>query len=108
MKFISILLICLFPFSALAADYFLVCDPLDASLQIQGFKGMLNGIPFDTTSYQLHTSGKAIVYSFGPTLPAGALDFKNLRAYNVRSEGGGVDFYYPAAPPSLTSIGITQ
>jgi len=101
-------MIVLFPILASAQDWYLVCDPLDSSLQIQGFKGTFNGTPFDTTSYQLHTSGKAIVYSFGPTLPAGALDFKNLRAYNVRSEGGGVDFYYPAAPPSLTSIGITQ
>ena len=107
MKYLLILAILLIPFWALAEDAHLYCDPLDASLQIQGFKGTLNGTPFDTNTYQLDSQGKAIVYSFGPTLPPNSLDFKNLRAYNVRGEGAGVDFFYPGAPPSLTNIGIT-
>ena len=107
MKWIVILMIVLFPVLASAQDWYLVCDPLDSSLQIQGFKGTFNGTPFDTNTYVLH-SGKAIIYNFGSMLPSGSLDFKNLRAYNVRGEGGGVDFFYPAAPPSLTNVGLTQ
>ena len=85
---------------------FLVCDPYPADVQVQGFKGTVNGTAFDTP-YALHASGAAIVYDCSG-LGSGKWDFVNIRAYNVRGESVGVGFTYPAVPGSPANLRKVQ
>ncbi len=85
---------------------FLVCDPYPADVQVQGFKGKINGVTFDTP-YSLHPSGAAIVYDCANLGPE-KWDFVNIRAYNVRGEGVGIPFVYPALPGSLVNPRLVQ
>ena len=78
------------------AGPFLVCDPYPVDVQVQGFKGTVNGMPFDTP-YALHPSGVPIVYDCAGLGPE-KWDFVNIRAYNVRGESVGVPFVYPSIP----------
>ena len=85
---------------------FLVCDAYPVDVQVQGFKGTVNGVAF-TTPYALHASGAAIIYDCTP-LGSGKWDFTNIRAYNVRGESVGVPFVYPALPGSPANLRKVQ
>jgi hypothetical protein len=102
-KILFIVLVMIFltiPSFVFAAPFF-TCDPYPADQQVQGFKGTVNGLAFDTV-YKLHTTGKAIIYDC-VGLPADLKwDFQNVRAYNVRGESVGLPFIYPAKPQSLS------
>jgi len=103
MKFMVKFLIALFLIGGLLcgpaviwASPFLVCDAYPVDAEIQGFRGVVNGTPFDTP-YSLHASGAAVIYDcvgLGPE----KWDFQNVRAYNIRGEGTAVPFVYPMIP----------
>ena len=85
---------------------FLVCDPYPADVQVQGFRGTVNGTAFDTP-YALHASGAAIVYDCS-SLGSGKWDFVNIRAYNVRGESVGMGFVYPGLPAGPANLRRVQ
>ncbi len=85
---------------------FLVCDPYPADVQVQGFRGTINGVAFDTP-YSLHSSGATIVYDCAGLGPE-KWDFINIRAYNVRGESVGLPFVYPALPGSPANLRRVQ
>ena len=113
MKFMVRFLIALFLIGGLLcgpaviwAAPFLVCDAYPADVGVQGFRGTVNGVAFDTP-YSLHASGAAIVYDCAGLGPE-KWDFINLRAYNVRGEGASTPFAYPALPGSLVNPRLVQ
>ena len=94
----SILLMALSSASAVS----LVCNPYPADVQVQGFRGTVNGQAFDTP-YTVDKDGDAVIYVCDG-LGDEAWLFADVRAYNVRGESAGIPFAYPALPGSPSSI----
>jgi len=113
MKFMVKFLIALFLIGGLLcgpaviwANPFLVCDAYPTDAEIQGFRGTVNGVVFDTP-YSLHASGAAIIYDC-VGLGSEKWNFVNIRAYNVRGESVNVPFVYPALPGDPAMMRIVQ
>lgn len=103
MKWLFLFLI-LLPSLASAASISLVCDPYAPEVQVQGFRGTINGIAFDTP-YSVNAYNEAVIYDC-TGLGDEAWIFANVRAYNARGESAGVPFVWPALPESPSQKNI--